>query len=128
MSIFIARETETRSFIVKIIFISMFLYILRFIDVQVMYSIFYSRLELIILVFISPISIAYTSLGEERANLCAFRMFVRFVLVWFCWSPLPLGVQKGLQFVVVALPGLFSCASAISRHWPNIVMYRGIGI
>ena len=28
-----------------------------------------------------PISIAITSLGEERANLSAFRTFVRFVLV-----------------------------------------------
>ena len=27
-------------------------------------------------------SIAITSLGEERANLSAFRTFVRFVLVW----------------------------------------------
>ena len=34
-----------------------------------------------ILVFFSPFSIAITSLGEERANLSAFRMFVRFVLV-----------------------------------------------
>ena len=32
----------------------------------------------------NPISIAITSLGEERANLCAFRTFVRFALVWFC--------------------------------------------
>ena len=31
-------------------------------------------------------------LGEERANLSAFRTFVRFVLVWICWFPLPLGV------------------------------------
>ena len=29
----------------------------------------------------SPFSIAITSLGEERANLCAFRTFDRFVLV-----------------------------------------------
>ena len=29
----------------------------------------------------TPFSIAITSLGEERANLSAFRMFVRFVLV-----------------------------------------------
>ena len=29
----------------------------------------------------SPFSIAITSLGEERANLSAFRTFVRFVLV-----------------------------------------------
>ena len=37
-----------------------------------------------VLVFFSPISIAITSLGEERANLSAFRTFVRFSLVWFC--------------------------------------------
>ena len=33
------------------------------------------------LVIFSPFSIAITSLGEERANLSAFRTFVRFVLV-----------------------------------------------
>ena len=33
------------------------------------------------LVFFSPFSIAITSLGEERANLSAFRTFARFVLV-----------------------------------------------
>ena len=42
------------------------------------------------------------------ANLSAFRVFVRFVLVWFCRFPLPLGVWEGLRFVIVALPGLFS--------------------
>ena len=31
--------------------------------------------------FFSPFRIAITSLGEERANLGAFRTFVRFVLV-----------------------------------------------
>ena len=31
--------------------------------------------------FFSPFSMAITSLGEERANLSAFRTFVRFVLV-----------------------------------------------
>ena len=56
----------------------------------------------------SPFSIAITSLGEERANLGAFRTFVRFVLVWICLFPLPLGVWEGLRFVIVALPGLFS--------------------
>ena len=45
-----------------------------------------------VLVFFSPFSIAITSLGEERANLSAFRTFVRFVLVWICRFPLPLGV------------------------------------
>ena len=34
-----------------------------------------------VLVFFSPFSIAITSLGEEIANLSAFLMFVRFVLV-----------------------------------------------
>ena len=53
-----------------------------------------------VLVFFSPFSIAITSLGEERANLGAFRAFFRFVL--------PLGVWEGLRFVIVALPGLFS--------------------
>ena len=61
-----------------------------------------------VLVFFSPFSIAITSLGEERANLSAFRMFVRFVLVWICRFPLPLGVWEGLRFVIVALSGLFS--------------------
>ena len=55
--------------------------------------------------FFSPFSNAITSLGEERANLSAFRTFVRFALVWFC---LPLGVWKGLRFVIVALTGIFS--------------------
>ena len=61
-----------------------------------------------VLVFFSPFSIAITSLGEERANLSAFRTFVRFVLVWICRFPLPLGVWEGLRFVIVALPGFFS--------------------
>ena len=60
------------------------------------------------LCFFSPFSIAITSLGEERANLSAFRTFARFVLVWICRFPLPLGVWEGLRFVNVALPGLFS--------------------
>ena len=61
-----------------------------------------------VLVFFSPFSIAITSLGEERANLSAFRTFVRFVLVWICRFPLPLGVWEGLRFVIVVLPGLFT--------------------
>ena len=61
-----------------------------------------------VLVFFSPFNIAITSLGEERANLSAFRMFVGFVLVWIRRFPLPLGVWEGLRFVIVALPGLFS--------------------
>ena len=58
--------------------------------------------------FFSPFSIAIISIGEERANLSAFRTFVRFVLVWICRFPLPVRVWEGLRFVIVALPGLFS--------------------
>ena len=36
---------------------------------------------ILFLCFFSPFSIAITSLGEERANISAFRTFVRFVLV-----------------------------------------------
>ena len=54
-------------------------------------------------------SIAITSLGEERANLSVFRTFVRFALVWFCRFSLRLSVWEGLRFVIVALPGHFSC-------------------
>ena len=61
-----------------------------------------------IIVFFGPFSVAIASLGEERADLSAFRMFDRFVLVWICQFPLPLGVWEGLRFVIVALPGLFS--------------------
>ena len=58
--------------------------------------------------FFSPLSIAITSPGEETANLSAFRWFVRFLLVWFCLFPLPLGVWKELQLVIMALRGDFS--------------------
>ena len=61
-----------------------------------------------VLVFFGPFGVVIASLGEGRANLGAFRAFVRFVLVWICRYPLPLGVWEGLRFVIVALPGLFS--------------------
>ena len=38
-------------------------------------------------------------LGEDRANLSAFRTFVRYTLVWFCLFPLLLGVWEGLRLV-----------------------------
>ena len=40
--------------------------------------------------FFSPFGVVITLLGEQRANLSAFRTFVLFVLVWFCLFPLPL--------------------------------------
>ena len=60
--------------------------------------------------FLGILNFAIISLGEERerANLSAFCAFVRFALVWFCLFSLPLGVWERLQFVIVALPGLFS--------------------
>ena len=61
-----------------------------------------------VLVFFSPFNIAITSLGEKKANLSAFRTFVRFVLVWFCLFPLSLGVWEGLRLVTVALLELFT--------------------
>ena len=61
-----------------------------------------------VIVFFSPFSIAIASLGEEIANLSAFRTFVRFALVVFGLFSLPVGVWEGLRFVIVALPGLFS--------------------
>ena len=61
-----------------------------------------------VLVFFSPFSIAITSLWEERANLSAFRAFVRFAFVRFCLFSFPLPVWKGLRLVIVTLPGLLS--------------------
>ena len=57
-------------------------------------------------------------LGEERANLSAFRTFVRFVLFKFVGFLFLLGSGegRGLRFVIVALPGLFSyllCLSSV---------------
>ena len=79
-----------------------------------------------VLVFFSPFSIAITSLGEERANLSAFRTFV---IVWICRFPLPLGVWKGLRFVIVALPGLFSYLfftfSEAKKRLNNLTLMRG---
>ena len=67
-----------------------------------------SCLVLFVLVFFSPFGVAVASLGEEKANLGAFRAFVLFALIWFCLFPLPLSVWEGLRFATVALPGLFS--------------------
>ena len=71
-----------------------------------------------VLVFFCPFSITITSLREERANLSAFRTFVRLALVWCCRFPLPLGVWEGLRFVTVALPGPFSYL------FPYVIMSR----
>ena len=54
-------------------------------------------------VFLLLVGFAITSFVKERANLSAFPTFVRFVVVWFCLFPLPLGVWEGLRLVIVAL-------------------------
>ena len=74
---------------------------------------------ILFLYFFSPFSNAIISLGEERANLSAFRTFVRFVRVWICRFPLPLGVSEGLWFVIVALSGLFSYLYFIAPGWAS---------
>ena len=78
------------------------------------------------LCFFSPFSIAITSHGEERANLSAFCTFVRFVLVWFCLFPLPLGVWKGLRFVIVALPLDFSLTIFASFKSVKNALYHAV--
>ena len=74
---------------------------------------FMSYLVLFCSCVFSPFYIAITSLGEEIANLSAFRTFVLFALVWFCLFPLPLSFLEGQRFVIVALPGLFSYLSSL---------------
>ena len=73
------------------------------------------------LVFLSPFNIAITSLEEERANLSAFRTFVKFALVWFCLFPLHLGVWEGLRLVIVAFPGLSLTCFALLQCSSGVV-------
>ena len=63
---------------------------------------------------------------RERANLSAFRTFVRFVLVYICRFPLPLGVWEGLRFVIVALPGLFSYLFFYQNAYPVTAVVYGL--
>ena len=52
----------------------------------------------------SSLNIIKVYVIEERANLSAFRTFVRFALVWFRLFPHPFVVWEGLRFVIMALP------------------------
>ena len=61
-----------------------------------------------VLMFVSPFSIAITSIDADRVNLSVFSTFVRFAFVLFSLFPLPLGAWEGLRLVIVALPELFS--------------------
>ena len=51
-----------------------------------------------VLVFFSPFSIAITSLGEKRANLSAFRTFIRFVLFRLSISSSSWGLGRAAVF------------------------------
>ena len=63
----------------------------------------------VLLFFPVLLALRLPRLGKGELILVLFlRMFVRFVLVWICRFPLPLGVWEGLRLVIVALPILFS--------------------
>ena len=57
--------------------------------------------------FFIRFSNAITSLGEVRVNLSDFRTFVRFMLVWFYWFPLSLGVWEGAAVCDCGTPWTF---------------------
>ena len=66
--------------------------VLLFVALWFILFVLYITLCYFILVFFGHFVVAVVSLEEERASLSAFRAFVQFVLVWFCWFPLPLCV------------------------------------
>ena len=74
--------------------------------------------------FSSPLCIAITSLGEERANLKCFSYVCSSCACLFCLFPLPLGVWEGLRLVVEALPGFFSCLFLIYRAEKFLMVHR----
>ena len=80
-------------------------------------------LPCVILFLCFAVLLALRLLGEERANLSAFRTFVRFVLVWSCRFPLPLGVWEGLRIAIVAYLD-FSLTLFLNNHIKIIVSKR----
>ena len=77
-----------------------------------------------VLVFFSPFSIKITSLGEERANLSAFRTFVRFALVWFCHFPLPLSLLLFLLLFLAHLSTKCLWCDIVIGQCPSFVVHR----
>ena len=63
-----------------------------------------------------PFSIANTSFGKERANLCAFRTFVRLALVWFCLFPLHFYGWDGLGLLLELLLYHVVAVKSLSIH------------
>ena len=68
---------------------------------------FYVTLCYFVLVFFTPFSIAITSLGEERANLSAFRTLFDLCLFGFVGF-LSSWCLGRAAVVIVVFPGLFS--------------------
>ena len=66
-------------------------------------DLFYFVLYVILfLCFSVLLALLLPRLGKrESLLLCAFRTFVRFVLVWFCLFSLPLGVWEGLRYTII---------------------------
>ena len=69
-----------------------------------------------------PVLLAFrlSRLGKREANLSAFRTFVRFVLVWICRFPLPLGVWEGLRFVTLFSYLFFSLIPQVESKTNNV--------
>ena len=55
---------------------------------------------ILFLCFSVLLALRLSRLGK-RELISAYRTFVRFVLVWICRFPLPLGVWEGLRFAVL---------------------------
>ena len=67
----------------------------------------FSLVFFFVLIFFSPFSIVITSLGGERAGLCASCASIYFTRVNHCPFSLPLSVRDWLRLVIVEFPGLF---------------------
>ena len=97
---------------------------------------------ILFLCFFSPFSIAITSLGEERANLSAFRMWsicacldlsalpsswcLGRAAICDCGTPWTFsltlfGASVGLRLLILALPGLFSYLCLSCLPWVRIL-------
>ena len=61
-----------------------------------------------VLVFSDLLVLRLPRLGKSELILVIFVRLFDLCLFWICQVPFPLGVWEGLQFVIVAIPGLFS--------------------
>ena len=73
------------------------------------------------LVFLVLLALRLPLLGKRELILVLFVRLFDLRLLCFCLFPLSLGVWDGLQFVIVALPGLFSY---FFIHLSILIKYR----